>query len=167
MKVISKQRNSRMCIICGMDNPLGVKAPFYNMEDKSVMTVFSFRKEHQSYPLRTHGGMITAMLDELGMRAVWVRDESILGVTMDISVRFRKPVPYDEKLIGKGQITFENSMFVKSLATISNEKGDVLAEADIKYIKRKVDQIATGMDEHSEMCYLINDDIKEINLDSK
>lgn len=111
--------------------------------------------------------MITAMLDELGMRAVWVRDESILGVTMDISVRFRKPVPYDEKLIGKGQITFENSMFVKSLATISNEKGDVLAEADIKYIKRKVDQIATGMDEHSEMCYLINDDIKEINLDSK
>jgi hypothetical protein len=29
MKVISKQRNSRMCAICGMDNKYGLKAQFY------------------------------------------------------------------------------------------------------------------------------------------
>ena len=71
MKVKEKQRNSRMCIICGMDNDKGVKAQFYSMEDGSVMSLFRFRPEHQSYPARTHGGMITAMLDELGGRAYW------------------------------------------------------------------------------------------------
>lgn len=36
-KVIGKQRNSRMRIVCGMDNPIGLKAQFYNMEDGSTV----------------------------------------------------------------------------------------------------------------------------------
>lgn len=50
MKVSYKQNNSRMCVMCGLDNPFGVQAPFYVMEDQSVMTLFRFREEHQSYP---------------------------------------------------------------------------------------------------------------------
>lgn len=57
MKVTSKQRNSKMCVICGMDNPFGVKAQFYNMEDGSVITPFKFKEEHQSYR-----GVFTAAL---------------------------------------------------------------------------------------------------------
>ena len=33
MKVLSRQSNSRKCIICGMENDRGLKAPFYNLED--------------------------------------------------------------------------------------------------------------------------------------
>ena len=47
---------------------------FYNMEDGSVMTKFKYRKEHQSYPGRVHGGLITAMLDEMGLRALWAKE---------------------------------------------------------------------------------------------
>ena len=32
LKVKAKQHNSRMCIMCGLDNEYGVKAPFYSME---------------------------------------------------------------------------------------------------------------------------------------
>ena len=32
MKVIKKQTNSKMCIICGMENELGLKAPFYEID---------------------------------------------------------------------------------------------------------------------------------------
>ena len=46
MKVVSKQRNSKMCAICGIDNKYGVHAQFYNMEDGSVMTKFKYRQEH-------------------------------------------------------------------------------------------------------------------------
>ena len=35
MQVKYKQNNSRMCVICGMDNPFGLQAPFYVMEDDS------------------------------------------------------------------------------------------------------------------------------------
>ena len=52
MKVIKKQTNSKSCIICGLDNAAGVKAPFYEMEDGSVVTLFSYSAQHQSYPGR-------------------------------------------------------------------------------------------------------------------
>ena len=76
MKILSKQKNSRMCMICGLDNEYGVNAPFYNMEDGSVMTVFRYKEQHQSYPGRVHGGMITAMLDEMGLRSLWAKELS-------------------------------------------------------------------------------------------
>ena len=60
-----------MCVICGLDNQFGVRAPFYNMTDGSVASPFRYRAWHQSYPGRVHGGMITAMLDEMGLRGLW------------------------------------------------------------------------------------------------
>ena len=49
MKVIGQQRNSRMCVICGLDNQFGVRAPFYNMTDGSVASPFRYYAWHQSY----------------------------------------------------------------------------------------------------------------------
>lgn len=70
MKVTKKQFNTRKCFICGMENERGVKAPFYEMEDKSVVSYVTFDELHQSYPGRVHGGIISAMLDEVAGRAL-------------------------------------------------------------------------------------------------
>ena len=56
MKVISRQRNSKFCLVCGLDNPFGIRGAFYNMEDGRVMSPFQFHFNHQSYPQRVHGG---------------------------------------------------------------------------------------------------------------
>jgi len=112
MKVIKKQRNSRMCIICGMDNPVGLKAQFYNMEDGSVVCPFQFREEHQSFPQRVHGGLTATMMDEIGLRALWVdKDENTFGVTMSMEIKFRKPVPYNEDLLARAIVEKETSKF--------------------------------------------------------
>lgn len=166
MKVTSKQRNSKMCVICGMDNPFGVKAQFYNMEDGSVITPFKFKEEHQSYPGRVHGGLIAAMLDELGLRACWTDGETTWGVTMTIEVKYRKPVPYETKLFGRGVVTKDMTKFLKVKAEILNEKGEVLAEAEVKYIKLTVEQIAGEVDAHEEMCYLIDDGVTDISFEN-
>lgn len=163
MKVISKQSNSRMCVICGMDNPFGVKAQFYNMEDGSVMTPFQFREEHQSYPQRVHGGMIAAMLDELGLRACWTGSEGyIWGVTMSLEVKYRKPVPYHVDLFGRGKVLFASKRFLKVQAEIMDTTGQVLASADIRYLKLDAGQITEGVDVHEEMCYHIEDAVREL-----
>lgn len=129
MKVVSKQRNSKMCAICGMDNEYGVHAQFYNMEDGSVMTKFKYRQEHQSYPGRVHGGLITAMLDEMGLRALWAKEgnEEKFGVTMSLDTKYRKPVPYDEEIIGKGIVIKENNKFFVVDSKIMDLQGNVLA----------------------------------------
>ena len=41
MKVVKKQRNSKSCIICGMDNPSSVKAMFYEMENGELRGLFT------------------------------------------------------------------------------------------------------------------------------
>ena len=164
MKVVSKQRNSKMCAICGMDNEYGVHAQFYNMEDGSVMTKFKYRKEHQSYPGRVHGGLITAMLDEMGLRALWAKEgsEEKFGVTMSLDTKYRKPVPYDEEIIGKGIAIKENNKFFVVDSKIMDLQGNVLANGTIKYIKLDTNKINENIDAHEEMCYLIEDDVKEI-----
>lgn len=167
MRVISKQRNSRMCIMCGLDNEYGVRAPFYNMEDGSVMTLFKYREQHQSYPGRVHGGLITAMLDEMGLRALWAKElsEETFGVTFSLDTKYRKPVPYDRQLIGRGMIVKSSPRFFITEAAIMDSRGEVLANGTVKYIKLDVDKIADNATVHEEMCYLAEDGVKEINFE--
>lgn len=166
MKVKSKQSNSKMCVICGMDNPVGLKAQFYNMEDESVMTVFKYKEEYQSFPQRVHGGIIAAMLDELGLRALWAKkSEEEFGVTMSLNIKYRKPVPYNEILIGKGMVKKETSKFLTAETELFDKKGNLLANAEVNYIKLDADKIAQNINTHDEMSYLIEDDVKEINFE--
>lgn len=164
MRVISKQHNSRMCIICGLDNEYGLRASFYNMEDGSVMTRFSYREQHQSYPGRVHGGLITAMLDEMGLRALWAkngRDEDF-GVTISLDTKYRRPVPYGTPLLGKGVIVRESSRFFVTQACILDLQGNVLANGTIHYLKLDVSKIAENASVHEEMCYHVPDGITEL-----
>lgn len=165
MKVVSKQKNSEMCVICGMNNKYGLKAQFYNMEDKSVMTKFRYEEVHQSYPGRVHGGLITAMLDELGLRAYWVEDENQFAVTMKLDTEYWKPVPYSEDLIGLGKIIKSTPKFLKAEAKILDIHGNVLANAEGTYIKLATDKIINSNESHENMVIYIEDDVKEINFE--
>ena len=159
-----------MCFICGMDNPIGLKAQFYNMEDGSVMTPFVFRKEHQSFPERVHGGLAATMIDELGLRAMWAKDQSeeSFGVTMSLSVKYRKPVPYDEELFARGIVVKETPKFVTIVSEIYDRAGDLLVNGEAVYIKLSPEQIVSdAVDTHDEMCYLIEDDIRELPFAKK
>ncbi len=163
MKVLKKQLNSKMCIICGVENEAGLKAPFYEMEDGRVVSIFEFRQIHQSYPERTHGGMISTMLDEIIGRAIWVSEPDIWGVTMDIHVKFRKPVPLDTKLLAYGKIVKNNKRFFTGVGAIISSDGNVLAEATANYIKLPVEKIASS-DVHNDVNIYIEDNVTEIDI---
>lgn len=141
MKLLSKQLNGKKCIICGLENPGGVRARFYNADDGSVVTVFSFSEIHQSYPGRAHGGIICAMLDELGLRAAWTKDESVWGVTVSIETKYHKPVPVNDVLYGRGRLISSSKSFFKSRSEIFDAEGNLLSRAFGKYIKLMPEEI--------------------------
>lgn len=154
-----------MCIICGLDNEFGVRAPFYNMADGSVMSKFQYHPNHQSYPGRVHGGLITAMLDELGLRGLWAfhdGEEKDFGVTITLSTNFRKPVPYGTDLFAKGIVTRESGRFFVVESQILDPQGNLLADGVVKYLKLDTSAISNGAEVHEEMPYLINDNITEL-----
>ena len=148
-----------------MENPLGLKATFYNLEDDSVASIFTFKKEHQSYPSRTHGGMIAALLDELMGRALWVKEPTTFGVTTSLNVTYRRPVPADEKLKARAQIVFNSPRGFTAKGKIFTWNGTLLAEAECRYLKLPFEKVFSEQSSfHEEMCYDMPLDIEEIDF---
>ncbi|MBQ9792804.1 MAG: PaaI family thioesterase [Clostridia bacterium] len=166
MKVISKQTNSKMCLICGLENNLGLKADFYNMEDNSVGAIFTFKEVHQSYPGRVHGGMISALLDELAGRALWVTDPELFGVTATMTIKFRKPVPYNTKLFGQGEMIKRSGRLFTAKAKIMDENKNILAELEGTYMILSANQITGGdsFSKEEDVNFIVPDNVTEIDL---
>ena len=163
MKIISKQTNSRNCIVCGIDNTNGLKASFYNMEDGSCIALFQFNEMNQSYPNRTHGGLITAILDETIGRAIWVKDPTLFGVTMKIEVQFHKPAPYGVPLKCVGRITKETGLTFEGRGELYDMDGKLLDRAFATYFKLSLEKATQdGVDHSEEINVMVPDGLTEI-----
>lgn len=168
IKVTEKQKNSKYCFICGLDNPSGVKAQFYNLEDKSVATLFKFDRLHQSYPGRTHGGIISAMMDELVGRALWIDEKGTYAVTTTMSIKFRKPVPYDTLIKGRGYIVKNSSRMYVGKGELYDMDNNLLVEFSGNYMKLSSAQASNSeCNVEEEMCYLIEDNVREFDFPEK
>ncbi|MBW2472700.1 MAG: PaaI family thioesterase [Deltaproteobacteria bacterium] len=142
-KVIAKQPNSRMCLVCGLKNPFGLHTAFYELDNKELLAVFKPREEHQSYPGRLHGGIISTILDEVIGRAIMIHSKGeVWGVTVELQVRFKKPVPLDEELRVFGRITKDSRRFFEGTGELLLADGTVAVEGHGKYLKTPLEKIA-------------------------
>jgi uncharacterized protein (TIGR00369 family) len=157
-KVIKKQQNSRKCLVCGLKNDLGLKASFYELENGELVAIFKPHDEHQSYPGRLHGGIAGAILDETIGRAAMIKNDTMWGVTVELSLKYKKPVPLDEELRVVGRITKDSSRLFEGTGEILLSNGDVAVTACGKYIKMPIDKIADFDNEEQEWKILISDD---------
>lgn len=142
-KVTRKQHNSKMCLVCGLDNKFGLYTSFYELENGELLAIFKPRKEHQSYPGRLHGGIVSTILDETIGRAIMIaHEDAYWGVTVEISVKFRQPVPLDQELRVIGRITRDSKRVFEGTGEVLLGDGTVAAEAHGKYLKMPLDKIA-------------------------
>jgi uncharacterized protein (TIGR00369 family) len=137
---MQKQPNSRMCFVCGMQNPIGLKAFFYQDKEGRVVAHFTGKEEHQGYPGVMHGGIVTALLDEVIAR-VAIAQDLFWGVTAKLEVRFRRPVPLGQPLTLVGEMTRLRSRTLEAHGEIRLEDGTVAAEAEGVYIRLPQEEI--------------------------
>jgi acyl-coenzyme A thioesterase PaaI-like protein len=131
-------------MVCGSENPWSLKARFYELESGDLLGVFRPLEEHQSYPGRMHGGVTSALLDETIGRAINIRDPEAWGVTVELALRYRKPVPLDEELRVVGRITKDSSRLFEGTGELLLADGTVAAEASGRYMKMPIERIAEG-----------------------
>lgn len=141
-KVFKKHPNSKLCFVCGLKNDFGIKAGFYELENNELVATFTPCERHQSYPGRLHGGISSAILDETIGRAIMIENDSIWGVTVELNVKFKRPVPYDVELKVIGRITEQNKRFFFGTGELILPDGKVAVTATGKYIKLPLDKIA-------------------------
>lgn len=141
-KITKVQYNSQNCFVCGLSNDMGLKAEFYETEDRQLIAVCRVKEEHQSYPFRLHGGVISAILDETIGRAISIDyGTTVWGVTMELVTRFKKPVPLDQELKAICRITRERGRFFEGTGELVLPDGTVVATAEGKYMKMSLDNI--------------------------
>lgn len=157
-KVLKKQNNSKMCFVCGWENDYSLKAAFYELDNNELMAIFKPLEGHQSYPGRLHGGVASSILDETIGRAMNITHDGIWGVTVELNVRFKKPIPLDQELRVIGRVTRDTSRIFEGSGEILLPDGEIAATAEGKYMKLPIDKIANFGDENEwKLCPLVTD----------
>jgi acyl-coenzyme A thioesterase PaaI-like protein len=156
--VAAKQENSKMCLVCGLKNPFGLHASFFELENEELLALFTPTDEYQSYPGRLHGGIATTILDETIGRAIRIYHEDLWGVTIEFNVRFRQPIPLNEKLRVVGRVTKDTRRIFEGTGEILLSDGSVAVEGAGKYIKLPLGKIADFDAEEQEWQVVPADD---------
>ena len=142
-RVNRKQENSKMCLVCGLKNPYGLKASFFELENRELVCLFKPVNHHQGYPGRLHGGITTALLDETIGRAIMIgQKEGMWGVTVEFTTKFKKPIPLNQDLKVVGRITNNSSRFFEGSGEILLPDGEVAATGAGKYLRLPIEKIA-------------------------
>ena len=143
VKITKKQPNSKMCFVCGMNNSFGLKSRFYELEDGQLLAIFTPEDGHQGYPGRLHGGIAATILDETIGRAIMLAHSgNIWGVTIDFSMKLRKPVPINGEVRVLARIVSEGKRSFKGEGEILLANGQVAVEGKGRYLKMDIEKIA-------------------------
>ncbi len=140
------QPNSKMCFICGLENPVGLKLRIYEVEPGRVESTFTAPEHFQSYPGMLHGGIIATIIDEISGRALMGPvDQPRFMFTAKLEVKYRKNVPIGKplKLVGKaGQ---DRGFSAECWAGIYDaESGELLAEGNTLLVNVPEEKLKTA-----------------------
>ncbi len=132
---MKKQPNSRLCFVCGLQNPVGLHMAFYEdhaSEPKTVCVDVVIPDKYQGFPGVAHGGILAAILDEVAGRALLIdgSDEDLM-VTLKMDLRYRLPTPTDTPLTGVGWVTARHATRAQARAEFRLPDGRVSVEADL------------------------------------
>jgi acyl-coenzyme A thioesterase PaaI-like protein len=166
VRIIAKQPNSKMCFVCGLENRFGLRSRFFELETGELLGLFRPADEHQGYPGRLHGGLAATILDETIGRCIMIsQSDSIWGVTVEFSMRLRKPIPLDQEVRVVGRVLKDGKRIFEGSGEILLPGGIVAVEARGKYLKMDISKIADfDVDEQQWRVRSSDDDPVSIEL---
>ncbi|MDA3837470.1 MAG: PaaI family thioesterase [Candidatus Delongbacteria bacterium] len=91
-----KLEEDKHCFVCGDLNEIGLHVDFTVNDDNSATAKIKVPQNFQGWKDIVHGGIISTLLDEVSIYAC--RKISQKGVTAEIKVKFKKPIPVETEL---------------------------------------------------------------------
>jgi len=129
MQFIKRYSN---CFVCGDKNKCGLKVDFFY--DKGVAKAeYKASPDFEGYKEILHGGIISALLDEVMIKSVLAQD--ILAVTASIEVRFKQPIKTGERFLLEGKILKEKGKIITTEGKVLKEDKTVAALGFAKYVR--------------------------------
>ena len=125
-----KQKNSRGCFLCGLENELSLKMQWYeDHQAHQVRSTVTVPDHFNGYPGVVHGGIVSAILDETSGRAVMLKNgEDALMVALKLEVTFRRPTPTNTPLTVIGWVIKQTASRAQVASEIRLSDGTLTAE---------------------------------------
>ena len=116
-----------------------------------------------------HGGVATTILDETIGRAIGIgRGDQVWGVTLELTTKFRKPIPLDQELKIVGRVLTKGSRVFEGTGEIVLENGEIAVSAAGKYLIVPFDKITDAvMNDFDWFHHENSDDPLEIEIPEK
>jgi uncharacterized protein (TIGR00369 family) len=121
------------CYVCGQQHPQGLRIRFFAGSDSRVHADFRPDGTHTGYDGVVHGGVISALLDELTGWSVSLKN-NLLAYTAELSVRFMTPMPSDHLYFATADVTGGRGRYWEAEGSVSDREGRVYAKARGKYL---------------------------------
>jgi uncharacterized protein (TIGR00369 family) len=135
------QPSSRMCFVCGVESPVGLKLRFEDNGKDEVQAHYTVRAEYQGYPGVVHGGIVAAMLDEAAGRTAMIGNHETLMVTAKITIKYRQPTPTETPLLVVGKILKRRGKLLVAASEVRLPDGSISAEAETTMVALPEEQI--------------------------
>ncbi|MBM3935150.1 MAG: PaaI family thioesterase [SAR202 cluster bacterium] len=120
-----------LCFACGPRNETGMRLRF-EVEGDRILTRYTARPEHQGFPGYLHGGVISALLDEVMSRVSLL--EGKWTMTAKMEVRFRKPVLIGQEVTAVGKLAEKGRGLVKTEGSAVLPDGTIAAQATATFV---------------------------------
>jgi acyl-coenzyme A thioesterase PaaI-like protein len=134
------------CFACGQLNVAGLHLELHAMGDR-CWTEVALPARFQGWAGITHGGVVSAILDEVMAWSLIGADR--LGFTARLEVDFRRPVPVERPIRAEGWIVQQRRRRFDTAARLADvETGEVLAEAAAIYLGAPLEQEAELRDRY-------------------
>jgi uncharacterized protein (TIGR00369 family) len=127
---MQKQKNSRGCFLCGLDNDVSLKMRWYeDHQAQEIRSIVTVPDHFNGYPGVVHGGIVSAILDETSGRAVMLKSgKDALVVSLKLEVTFRRPTPTNTPLTAVGWVIKQSSSRAQVAGEIRLPDGTITAE---------------------------------------
>lgn len=134
---VHKQPGSKMCFLCGVDNPIGLHLSF-STDGEQVWTEFTPTAVYQGWPGVVHGGILAALLDETMGRVAFLRKEWMVTVKMEVT--YRQPVPPGQPLKVSARCEQWRSGRMTTTGEITLADGSIAVQGRALYLRVPDDQ---------------------------
>jgi uncharacterized protein (TIGR00369 family) len=98
------------CFGCGPGHPAGLRVRCFKTDD-GVASPVLIARDYEGPPGAAHGGIVAAYLDEILAGAV-LRGTGKSAVTGELTVRYRRPVPTEHPIIGRGRVVADHGRYI-------------------------------------------------------
>ncbi|HUT86374.1 MAG TPA: PaaI family thioesterase [Elusimicrobiales bacterium] len=120
------------CVVCGDNNPAGLKIKFVTKEDESVTAEFYCPVSMEGYKGYLQGGITACLIDSAMANCLFAR--GVLGFTAELNIKYKSPVKCGQSVTVNAKINKAYPpLYLISAEILQN--GNIVVTADAKFME--------------------------------